>query len=224
MTPTAAGRFCYSCNKEVIDFSILSDEEIKNYFIANAGKPTCGHFRKTQLERITIQLPSYFFRKKIPAWQKYLVVFLICFGSNLFSVDVTVGNNQGLYAQTLEPVKKKKKKKKYIKLKLKKIDSEILNINTLDGYTVFNDLEQCTLGSIVITPERQLPEIPSILNKTLKIDSAETKDTTAVAAEKNFSTKEEKEPNKKPFFPKPEFVLPAAFYLRGKRKNTKKQK
>jgi hypothetical protein len=45
------GRFCGSCQKLVIDFSVMSDTEIVNYFKEYKGQNTCGHFKKTQVNR-----------------------------------------------------------------------------------------------------------------------------------------------------------------------------
>lgn len=45
---TAKGGFCSSCQKEVIDFSTWSDEQLKHYF-KHLPKNTCGRFRQEQL-------------------------------------------------------------------------------------------------------------------------------------------------------------------------------
>lgn len=50
MTPAAKGRFCESCNKQVVDFSLMTDHEVLNYFTKNTGK-VCGRFANDQLER-----------------------------------------------------------------------------------------------------------------------------------------------------------------------------
>ena len=42
------GRFCSSCQKEVIDFSSLGDKELYQYF-ANAKTIPCGRFHRSQL-------------------------------------------------------------------------------------------------------------------------------------------------------------------------------
>ena len=52
MTPEGKGRFCASCNKQVIDFSLMSDQQVLNYF-KNATGNTCGRFANDQLERPT---------------------------------------------------------------------------------------------------------------------------------------------------------------------------
>lgn len=46
---TKKGGFCNSCNKEVIDFSMKSDNEIVNYF-SSENQKTCGYFRQDQLK------------------------------------------------------------------------------------------------------------------------------------------------------------------------------
>lgn len=47
-TPTEKGRFCGSCQKEVIDFTKWNEKKIKDYFI-NKPKSTCGRFAPHQL-------------------------------------------------------------------------------------------------------------------------------------------------------------------------------
>lgn len=47
-TPTEKGRFCGSCQKEVIDFTKWNDDQIKDYFIIKP-KSTCGRFAPRQL-------------------------------------------------------------------------------------------------------------------------------------------------------------------------------
>jgi hypothetical protein len=50
MKPVDKGRFCQSCAKQVVDFSMMTDQEVFNYFLKATG-PTCGRFVKTQLEK-----------------------------------------------------------------------------------------------------------------------------------------------------------------------------
>jgi hypothetical protein len=47
--PTEKGGFCNACQKEVIDFTSWSDEEIKEFFRNTAF--TCGKFKPTQLKK-----------------------------------------------------------------------------------------------------------------------------------------------------------------------------
>lgn len=54
---TAIGGFCNLCQKEVIDFTKMSDSEILQYF-KNGQKNTCGRFRETQLKTYSEVIPS----------------------------------------------------------------------------------------------------------------------------------------------------------------------
>jgi hypothetical protein len=48
MTPNNAGRFCDFCDKTVVDFTSMTKEEIKIYFIEHTKQKTCGHFKVEQ--------------------------------------------------------------------------------------------------------------------------------------------------------------------------------
>ncbi|MDI9364615.1 MAG: carboxypeptidase-like regulatory domain-containing protein [Flavobacterium sp.] len=50
MTLEDKGRFCVSCAKVVVDFSVMTDNEVLNYLKKNTGN-TCGHFTNNQLDR-----------------------------------------------------------------------------------------------------------------------------------------------------------------------------
>jgi hypothetical protein len=50
MSPKAAGKYCISCNKTVVDFSLLTDAEIFAV-IRNSKGSICGHFKEDQLGR-----------------------------------------------------------------------------------------------------------------------------------------------------------------------------
>ncbi|MDW3650158.1 MAG: carboxypeptidase-like regulatory domain-containing protein [Bacteroidia bacterium] len=47
--PTKAGGFCQNCQKEVIDFTSMTDAEVLRYFKEKQGK-TCGYFTPSQLK------------------------------------------------------------------------------------------------------------------------------------------------------------------------------
>jgi hypothetical protein len=49
-TTTQRGGFCQSCQKTVIDFTMMSDTEVVNYFKTKPAH-TCGRFRNNQLKR-----------------------------------------------------------------------------------------------------------------------------------------------------------------------------
>ncbi len=56
-SPTKAGGFCNSCEKEVIDFTNMKSEDIINYFKLKSAQNTCGRFNNVQLQSIN-QLPK----------------------------------------------------------------------------------------------------------------------------------------------------------------------
>lgn len=51
MTPAQSGKYCGACEKVVVDFSNMNDDEIKNYFATYKEQKTCGRFLDSQLER-----------------------------------------------------------------------------------------------------------------------------------------------------------------------------
>jgi len=51
MTPANSGKYCGACEKVVVDFSNMTDAEIKNYFTEYATQKTCGRFLTSQIER-----------------------------------------------------------------------------------------------------------------------------------------------------------------------------
>lgn len=51
-SPTKAGGFCNSCEKEVIDFTNMKPEAIINYFKLKSSQNTCGRFNTEQLRTL----------------------------------------------------------------------------------------------------------------------------------------------------------------------------
>ncbi len=54
MTPASNGRICGSCAKTVVDFGIMTDNEVLNHLKKNAGS-ICGHFTSNQIDRPIIE-------------------------------------------------------------------------------------------------------------------------------------------------------------------------
>ena len=50
MSPEQQGRFCASCNKTVVNFAQMTDQDVLTWLARNQG-PTCGRFRQDQLQR-----------------------------------------------------------------------------------------------------------------------------------------------------------------------------
>lgn len=85
MDTAQQGRFCNSCQKNVIDFTIMSDNDLVNFFKKNKGN-VCGRFTGDQLNT-DIPVPS----KKIP-WLKYF--FTITIPAFLFSQKTNAQSNE----------------------------------------------------------------------------------------------------------------------------------
>jgi hypothetical protein len=76
MTPNEQGRHCLSCQKTVVDFTLMSDQEILHY-ISNASSSVCGRFYNHQLDK-TYEVkkikPAFTFRY---AWNLITAAFLL---------------------------------------------------------------------------------------------------------------------------------------------------
>jgi hypothetical protein len=90
MTPNEQGRHCTSCAKTVIDFTSMSDEEVKYFFINKKEEKVCGRFKNEQLHRIVIELPHNIFYLPMPGWKKFLVASLVTFSTTLFSCNTSI--------------------------------------------------------------------------------------------------------------------------------------
>lgn len=87
MSPAEKGRYCNSCQKVVIDFSIMSDQEIIQYFQKYSGN-TCGNFGVSQLNR-DIREPATPIRKKY--WGMLFSVLITFFASCKSGVEKLKG-------------------------------------------------------------------------------------------------------------------------------------
>jgi hypothetical protein len=94
MTPNSQGKFCGSCQKNVVDFTNKSAVEIQNYFAENTGKRICGRFEKTQLNSITLQIPHQLLFSQVHFHKMFLLALLIVMGTSLFSCSDSDGNKQ----------------------------------------------------------------------------------------------------------------------------------
>lgn len=71
MTDAEKGKFCNSCQKHVVDFTGMSDEQLIAFFRKPTSGSVCGRFMSDQLRR-DIALP----KKRIP-WFKYFFQFAL---------------------------------------------------------------------------------------------------------------------------------------------------
>lgn len=87
MIPNEKGRHCNSCIKTVVDFTTMSDDEVKNFLLSRKEEKVCGRFRTDQLHRITVELPENIFYIPLPFWKKFLAACLLVFSTTLFSCE-----------------------------------------------------------------------------------------------------------------------------------------
>ncbi|WP_343696608.1 energy transducer TonB [Flavobacterium sp.] len=92
MTPNENGRFCMSCSKTVTDFTSMLPEEIQHFFIQNQNNAICGRFKNSQLETITIQIPSQVLYTQTNYYKMFVLAMFISMGTTLFSCSDKDGN------------------------------------------------------------------------------------------------------------------------------------
>ena len=85
MTPDGNGRFCLSCSKTVVDFTSMLPDEIQHFFIQNQNERICGRFKNSQLETITIQIPSRVLYTQTKYHKMFLLALFVTMGTTLFS-------------------------------------------------------------------------------------------------------------------------------------------
>ena len=87
MSPVEKGKFCGSCQKQVVDFSNMSDRLVAEFFKKPSTGSVCGRFMTDQLDR-DIEIP----RKRIP-WVKYFFQFAL--PAFLLSIKASAQKTQG---------------------------------------------------------------------------------------------------------------------------------
>jgi carboxypeptidase-like protein/type IX secretion system substrate protein len=114
MTETDKGRFCSSCRKEVVDFSLMSDKQILEY-ISKSHNHICGRFTEPQLNRdmiinkerkltwlkyfMHVIIPALLISNKSSAQQIKITDSITCTQPKLFNDEVIVGTVGGLMIQ-----------------------------------------------------------------------------------------------------------------------------
>ena len=95
MSPREQGAFCQVCSKTVVDFTSMSDEDVKNYFLKRSGQKTCGRLRNDQLINPDSLLPRVL-EASIPFWKKFLAIVFVLFGTFLSACNSNSrGNSTG---------------------------------------------------------------------------------------------------------------------------------
>lgn len=94
MTPSDNGRFCLSCSKTVVDFTSMLPDEVQHFFIQNQNTNICGRFKKSQLDTITIQIPSRVLYTQTHYHKMFLLALFVAMGTTLFSCADKDGNKK----------------------------------------------------------------------------------------------------------------------------------
>ncbi|MES2646531.1 MAG: hypothetical protein V4717_06630 [Bacteroidota bacterium] len=90
MLPTEKGAHCGVCCRNVIDFTMMSDEAVKNYLLNRDPGKLCGRFRNEQVETKMIYLPENILSRKIAGWKKFMAIVILAFSSTLIGCDVLI--------------------------------------------------------------------------------------------------------------------------------------
>ena len=131
MTPEGKGRFCGSCSKQVVDFSLMSDQQVLNYF-SSAESKVCGRFANDQLQRAFTPIKE---QKKKTWWIAAMMPLLLVFDKKADKGNGT--NGHVITADTTEP------SSAFIGLILPEIKGQIID-------TVVTEDTGITLGAIAI--------------------------------------------------------------------------
>ena len=212
MTPVDKGRHCNSCSKTVIDFSVMTDKAIQQYFFNNQSKAVCGRFQNAQIHRIVINLPGKVLKMHMPFWKKFLVACLIVFSSTLFPFETTVARSvankpffiqgESRFSHNKQPrILKKKKHRRNSKIIFRGIEIISGNIG----------LSSClTQGFTITNPELKMPanshdSIDQFIPDNIIFDSGQHAVNITMTANENSENRKKPEEPKQPL----EFILPA---------------
>jgi len=91
MTPEQQGAFCKVCNKVVVDFSSMSDEEVIAYLEQKKEEKTCGRFRTSQLSPYELKINLHEVSRR-PGMRLLFVAALFITFSSFFSCTNAKGD------------------------------------------------------------------------------------------------------------------------------------
>lgn len=108
MTPNQKGRFCDSCDKTVIDFTLMNVLEIQDFIHQNNRNRICGHIRKDQLHAIHLKIPIETFQAQLSYHKLFLLALILTMGTTLLSCSNTNGKTQKIETvEVIDPVSEK---------------------------------------------------------------------------------------------------------------------
>jgi hypothetical protein len=94
------GKFCGSCQKNVVDSSNFTKEELIAFFRQEKNKNTCGRFRSQQIKQVTFSITQEIFYAN--KWQQFLAVFCVIFGIQLFSAQFVFSQDSMQHIRTVQ--------------------------------------------------------------------------------------------------------------------------
>ena len=92
MIPSDRGRFCNACTTQVVDFTKMSSDEIRDYLSKNTN--VCGRFKNEQLDSVIIQIPKSVIFSQVHFHKMFMLALLISMGTSLFSCQNSNGTKQ----------------------------------------------------------------------------------------------------------------------------------
>lgn len=92
MLPEEKGRFCLTCQKSLIDFSILTDSQVISILEKSNGK-VCGRFSKDQLNKV-LEEENLYSQNRLLKIAGFLFPFLIFNSTYAKSINSTFGITQ----------------------------------------------------------------------------------------------------------------------------------
>ena len=92
MIPSDRGRFCNACTTQVVDFTNMSTDEIRDYLSKNTN--VCGRFKNEQLDAVIIQIPKSVVFSQVHFHKMFMLALLISMGTSLFSCQNSNGTKQ----------------------------------------------------------------------------------------------------------------------------------
>lgn len=154
MTPVDKGRFCASCQKNVIDFTKVSDREIANAL--KADKNICGRFMPNQLER-NLVIP----KEKSTVWTA-IAAGVISF--------VTLGSYKATAQEKMPIVQTDSKPEKHISSKKQK-ETFIIKVTVKDSSKVLENtvVTNFTKGTKTSLNKKGVYKIEASLNDEIYI-------------------------------------------------------
>jgi hypothetical protein len=157
MSQQEQGRYCQSCCKTVVDFELMTDQQILNYF-ANAKGNTCGRFATDQLNRPLIEAAA-----PKPAGWKWLMASVT---SLLFMVNKGKAQGKVMMGKPAPPVQEQKEKTKIEQEKL------LRNTQKANQFKKFNTLKTTIVtkgfAGVII---KEVDEQPNLSKPVTKGDS-----------------------------------------------------